>query len=307
MRNKQIKLIYFSFGGSDVKEINLGWKNIIGYGIASFTTLLFIVSVFIGLFTDFYHNSQVAHLSQSNQQLLKFLSDVDGKVVSLASKVQSLEKEDDDLRIFVDLPEINSDVRKLGVGGHDQAILGTASILSGDTQSSAIKVKNVLENLEQRIGVVQESSKEIFNKHAEDMNQIKHTPSIRPVIGGRYTDRYGPRRDPLIDKIATHHGLDIAASRGTPVYASADGTVIKVVERYKPNVGYGKMVIVDHGYGFTSKYAHLHKILVKKGQKITRHTILGQVGDTGRSTGPHLHYEVLTHNKTVDPEHYILD
>ncbi|MBD3374972.1 peptidoglycan DD-metalloendopeptidase family protein [candidate division KSB1 bacterium] len=307
MRNKQIKLIYFSYGGSDVKQISLGWKNIVGFAVATFTILLFFVSVMIGLFTDFYHNWQVNHLNKTNGQLLVFLDEMTEKVKTLQQQVSVLEKEDNDLRVFVDLPQIDSDVRKLGVGGHDQFTINDFSSISDDTRNSALKVKGILDNLERRIQVAQESREEILQKYAQDLKQIKHTPSIRPVVQGRYTDRFGPRIDPLIEQIRPHYGLDISAPRGTPVYATADGVVTDVVERYKPNVGYGKMVEVDHGYGLVTKYAHLHKILVKKGQKITRHTIVGQVGDTGRSTGPHLHYEVVLEGKHKDPENFILN
>ncbi|MBN1542673.1 M23 family metallopeptidase [candidate division KSB1 bacterium] len=309
MRNKQIKVIYFSFGGSDVREISLDWKKIIAIFSTVFTLLLFLASVVVGLTTDFFHNRQVTHLSKANKQLNGLLDDMTRRVSVLETQVQDLEKEDNDLRIFVDLPQIDSDVRKLGIGGHSLAAYGNGNTESipEDTRSEAMRVKNLLDNLEQRIQIAADSRSEILNKYSEDLKKIKHTPSIRPVINGRYTDRFGFRLDPLVDKVRPHHGLDIAAPRGTPIYAAADGVVNLVVEKYRPNYGYGKLVEIDHGYGFKTRYAHLNKILVKKGQKITRHTIIGHVGDTGRSTGPHLHYEVLAQNKPVNPELYILD
>ncbi len=307
MPKKQVKVLYFSFGGSEVKEISLGWKKIVAVLAGFFTILLFAVSLVVGLTTDFFNNWQISHLAKANTQLQGMLDQMHGRVVSLESQMQKLEKEDNDLRVFTDLPQIDSDVRKLGVGGNSQPTLGNVSALSEDAQSQAIRVKSLLDNLEQRITIAAKSREEILSKYAEDLKRIKHTPSIRPVINGRYTDRFGYRIDPFLDKVRPHHGLDISAPRGTPIYASADGVVRRVIKKYTPNHGYGKMVEIDHGYNLETRYAHLHKIMIKQGQKVSRHTIIGQVGDTGRSTGPHLHYEVRIEDKPVNPEIYILD
>lgn len=307
MRNKQIKVIYFSFGGSDVREISLNWKKIILISSTVFTILIFLVSVVVGLTTDFFHNWQISHLSKANTQLTNLLDDMTRRVSILESQVQNLEKEDNDLRIFVDLPQIDSDVRKLGIGGQSLAAYGNIAAIPEDSRTEALHIKNLLDNLEQRIQIASESRNEIIDKYSQDLKQIKHTPSICPVVNGRYTDRFGYRLDPLLDKVRPHHGLDIAAARGTPIHSSADGVVTLVVEKYRPNYGYGKLVEIDHGYGVKTRYAHLNAILVKENQKVTRHTIIGHVGDTGRSTGPHVHYEVLVEGKPVNPEHYILD
>ncbi len=307
MWNKQVKIIYFSFGGSEAKQINLNWKKIFSFSTILFTLVLLIVSGFIFLTTDFFHNRQISQLSRANKQLLTLLNEMSAKVEQVENKVQTLEKQDNDLRIFVDLPQIDSDVRKLGVGGNAQSAYMEMAALTENARENAVRIKSLLDNLEQRIHVAQNSRDEIIEKYSENLNVIRHTPSIRPVINGRVTDRFGYRHDPFLDKVRPHHGLDLAAARGTPIYSTADGVVCRVVQKYSPNKGYGKLVEIDHGYGMRTKYAHLHKVLVKPGQKVKRHTIIGQVGDTGRSTGPHLHYEVLKENNPVNPEIYILD
>jgi murein DD-endopeptidase MepM/ murein hydrolase activator NlpD len=135
----------------------------------------------------------------------------------------------------------------------------------------------------------------------------KQTPTIIPVRSRLLSDRYGMRRDPFTKKRTFHAGLDFVARTGAKLFAPADG----IVRLAKSHFGYGLMVELDHGRGFypgkrqtvryRTRYAHLSKILVKKGQRIRRGEMIGLVGNTGRSTGPHLHYEVLVNNRKADP------
>ena len=307
MRDKHVKLIYFSLGGSEVKQISLGWKRIVGLATLGFAVLLFLVSLILGIFTDLFHNWQVAHLSKANTQMQYLLEKMGSKVQSIEGQVKVIEKQDDDLRVFVDMPQINSDVRKLGVGGHAQAAYGTISSVSDNAREQASQIQKTLENLSQRIELAVESRQLIMQKYRQDLKKLKQTPSVRPLLGGRVTDVFGFRLDPFIDKFKHHEGIDFSAPRGTDVYATADGVVVETTSRYKPNNGYGKEIIIDHGYGVLTRYAHLDRILVKPGDTVKRYTIIGKVGDTGRSTGPHLHYEVLTDGKNVNPDEFILE
>ncbi|NKB51212.1 MAG: peptidoglycan DD-metalloendopeptidase family protein [Rhizobiaceae bacterium] len=126
-------------------------------------------------------------------------------------------------------------------------------------------------------------------------------PHGSPTPGKRISSRYGTRKDPFTKRAAVHGGLDYRARRGTPVRATASGRVIKA----KRFGGYGKLVEVDHGDGITTRYAHLSKIRVKLGQRIKKGTRVGDVGSTGRSTGPHLHYEVRRGGRTLNPIHFV--
>jgi len=127
------------------------------------------------------------------------------------------------------------------------------------------------------------------------------TPSIWPVTG-ELTDGFGGRRNPFGGYSSEFHaGQDIATLTGTPVAASANGTVIFAGCQN----GYGQIVIIDHGDGLTTRYGHLSKIEATVGQSISRGDVLGRVGSTGRSTGPHLHYEVRINDKPVDPMQYL--
>lgn len=120
-------------------------------------------------------------------------------------------------------------------------------------------------------------------------------------IKGKITSRYGKRRDPLNHKSAFHPGVDIRGKRGEEIKATADGVVKKAFK----NGGYGNYVMIDHGNGYTTAFAHMQKYLVRRGDRVKRGQVIGLVGNTGRSTGPHLHYEVALNGKTINPYNFI--
>lgn len=128
------------------------------------------------------------------------------------------------------------------------------------------------------------------------------TPSVAPVLG-LMTDGFGTRRDPFTGRRAFHRGLDISARRGTPVYAPADGVVVFAGR----NGGLGKTVRIAHGFGYTTVFGHLDSMEVEPGDEVRRGSKIGALGNSGRSTGPHLHYEVHEDGKAVNPLYYILD
>jgi len=137
---------------------------------------------------------------------------------------------------------------------------------------------------------------------SEQEHLLASTPTIAPALG-LITDGFGRRKDPFTGRLAFHRGLDLAARRGTPVKAPADGIVVFAGR----NGGLGKTVRLSHDFGFTTVYGHLDKILVEPGDHVARGQELGMLGNSGRSTGPHLHYEVHVEGKAVNPLYYILD
>ena len=146
------------------------------------------------------------------------------------------------------------------------------------------------------------SFKELSAAMSENENRLTHIPSIIPINFDNITmsSGYGYRLDPIYGTSKFHEGLDFAASWGTPVYATADG-IVALAER---KTGYGNCVEIDHGYNYLSRYAHLSEINVKKGTKIQRGQLIGRVGSTGKSTGPHLHYEIRFKDEPQNPINY---
>lgn len=307
MRDKKIKVIYFSLQGSEVREISLSWKRIFSLMFSSFVVMLLLVGSSIALFTDFYHNARIDALGNTNHQLSKQLKSMGEKVYRIENQMQAIEKQDDDLRVFSDLPRIDKDLREVGVGGASGEEAYALNLLPLDLSQKTTEIHNILDQLERRLSLSLENHNEVKNKLAANSQMIKHYPSIRPVLGGRFTDKFGLRLDPFIERKMHHDGLDISAEIGTEVYAAAAGVVVKAINNYTPGYGYGKEVIIDHGYGYKTRYGHLSNISVRPGQRVSRWEPIGKVGETGRATGPHLHFEVMIEEKPVNPENYILN
>lgn len=167
-----------------------------------------------------------------------------------------------------------------------------------DYASLAIRIDKAV----QETGVREQGILELWETLSERQSLLAATPSIRPVRGW-FTSKFGYRISPFTGRPVMHNGLDLAASPGTPIVAPADGVVS--FAGYDP--GYGKLVSIDHGYGVITRYGHTSQIYVEVGQKVRRRDVIAAVGTTGRSTGPHLHYEVRVNNVPVDPKNYVLD
>jgi murein DD-endopeptidase MepM/ murein hydrolase activator NlpD len=132
---------------------------------------------------------------------------------------------------------------------------------------------------------------------------VAHTPAIAPLKNIRMTSKYGWRKDPFTHFLVPHRGIDFAESRGAKVFATADG----VVTLAKTVPTFGRVIIIDHGYGYETVYGHLQSLYVYSGQQVKRGQIIGVVGNSGRSTAPHLHYEVRVDGNQVNPLDYVFD
>lgn len=310
MRDKKIKLIYFSLQGSEVKSISLSWKRILSIMFSSFVVMLLMVGSTIALFTDFYKDQRISRLLRTNQALSNQLQHMSSKVSKLESDIQQIEKEDDGLRLVAGLPRLDKDLRKVGTGGaYGEFVDVDLNSLPENLQEETKKVNVLLAELERRVTLHSENVTEVKDKLSQDIDRLKHTPSIRPVLPelSRITDKYGMRYHPLIERKKHHDGVDIAAEIGTDVNAVAAGVVEKAQAVASFGHGYGKYVVINHGYGYKTLYGHLSKVLVQEGQKVERWQLIGLVGTTGLTTGPHVHFEVHIDDKPVNPEGYILN
>lgn len=164
------------------------------------------------------------------------------------------------------------------------------------------KMAQGLDLLERQIATQVQSFDQIRTAVGEQKEKLTHIPSILPINITDYTmsSGYGYRRDPVYGFGKFHEGLDFAAPTGTPVFATADG---KVALAHR-EAGYGNCIDLDHGYNYLSRYAHLSQILVKEGENVKRGQLIGEVGSTGKSTGPHLHYEVRFKGESQNPVNY---
>jgi murein DD-endopeptidase MepM/ murein hydrolase activator NlpD len=175
-------------------------------------------------------------------------------------------------------------------GGAGVASLGGRSEMFGE-ESAAFGKR--MENLDASFDRLEQA-------WGDRLKVLASTPSLAPV-SGFFSDGYGWRRDPIDGSREFHKGVDIVAPTGTPVRAAADGLVTAAGRM----AGYGSMIHLAHGYGMGTRYGHLSKIVVNPGQRVKRGDLIGYVGSTGRSTGPHLHYEVFRAGSQVDPRKYL--
>ncbi|MDW7682269.1 MAG: peptidoglycan DD-metalloendopeptidase family protein [bacterium] len=307
MRDKRIKLIYFSLGGSEVKDIALDWKKLILLSSMLLIILIFIVGVALSFFTDTFDNMKISSLEKVNFTLSSQLIEMRKQINQVESRIQQLEGEDDQLRMIAGLDTIDQDMRLAGVGGPEYVYNEDLNYFSADLGTHVFETKDLIDQLKNKIQLLTESREEIFDTLRAKENEIKHLPTIKPVRIGRITSHFGTRIDPFTEQRTVHPGIDIGAPVGTPVFVSADGIVTRINRSYKKNKGYGKLVEIDHGNGLKTKYGHLDKIKVKHGQKVKRWEVIGEVGETGRATGPHLHYEVVLFDKRVNPIMYFFE
>ena len=232
---------------------------------------------------------EIARLKGENDRLRKTNLTFESSLQKLQGQLVEYEDRTRQLAIVAGVESLESGA-EAGIGGTaaDEAEIGD---LSGG-----------LSTIEGRAGQIAGALDAVEAKLAERVRWISSTPAITPVKG-IFTSGFGYRSDPLTHGRGTHQGVDIAAAPGQPVLASADGVVV----RAGSIGGLGQAVYIAHGFGLTTRYGHMSRIDVRPGQRIKRGDVVGRVGNTGRSTGYHLHYEVRVDGDAVNPLAYILD
>jgi len=235
----------------------------------------------------------IARIQQENEQLRQAGLEAEASLERLTQRVEGFEQRTRHLAIVAGLS--GASAAQSGAGGRETAPLAGASALAQKSRSP--------EELENRVGQLGQELDLVETTLSSRRRRISATPAIVPVRGV-LTSNYGVRRDPITGSRANHLAIDLAAMPGRPVVAAADGLI---TEAGRVSGGLGVAVYVSHGYGLMTRYGHLSAVNVKPGQTVRRGEVIGFVGNTGRATGYHLHYEVLRDGKPVDPLAYILD
>ena len=188
------------------------------------------------------------------------------------------------------------------MGGSDPEEIDPTTMIEQDYQDLIRTMHDEINEMDHASHDQQNAFASIFSQLEGKRNLLAATPSIRPVKGW-ITSRFGRRQSPFTSRSEFHRGLDIATRAGTPILAPADGLVT-----YSARKGLmGNMITIDHGYGMVTRYGHIQTLLKKKGQRVKRGETIALVGNTGRSTGPHLHYEVRLNGVAVNPMNYFLN
>ncbi|MBQ9471037.1 MAG: M23 family metallopeptidase [Bacteroidales bacterium] len=260
--------------------------------------------VFVGLgyaFTSFIDTPGVMALKRENADLLLRYDLIRRQSGELSELLHHIERRDNQLyRVIFESDSIPASIRRGGYGGHEQYNFGPSAHAEMLRQTS-----EQIDELAWRAYIQSRSFDDVVELAKNKVLLNECIPAIHPISVkdfSRISDFFGWRKKhPVTGVVAFHHGLDFAGKIGTPIYATGDGVVESTSYSFG---GYGNQVVIDHGFGYKTRYAHLHKINVEPGQRVKRAEAIGQLGNSGRSTGPHLHYEVMVRGKHVNPLNY---
>jgi hypothetical protein len=275
-----------------------------------FKILLFIITatasalIIIFISYTFFESPRERVLKSEVSQYELQYQIMNSRLNTMQNIVDEMSERDDNIyRIIFEAEPIPKSVRQAGYGGVNRYMR-----LEGYNNSELlIETSKKLDNIASELYVQSKSFDEVYEMARNKEKMLVCIPAIQPVNNKdlkRLSSYYGYRIDPIYKIKKFHAGVDFSAPQGTPIYASGAGTVTKTKRSRR---GYGNTVTIDHGYGYVTFYAHIKDIKVKKGEKVSRGQIIATVGNTGKSTAPHLHYEVRKNNKTVNPIYYFFN
>jgi murein DD-endopeptidase MepM/ murein hydrolase activator NlpD len=244
---------------------------------------------------------QALSLRGENLQLRERLEEMQTQIGSLRTEMKSSLEVQQRLRVIASLEELDPQVMEAGVGGPAPA-LTSVEALAPDARGDVESAGRDLAQLLRQARMQKESYSEILSALEQKRHSWDHTPSVRPLSACTITSHYGRRMDPFTGGAAMHRGVDFAARPGAPIRATANG-VVTMSSRFG---SYGLVVELDHGNGLVTRYAHCSSMLVQPGKRVKRGDIIARVGSTGKSSGTHVHYEVLRNGFQVDPMDYVL-
>ncbi len=299
MLKKKLTFLFIPGSAGSSKQLSIPVALI--YATVTIAAVLVIANFFLSaqFFTDRVNSSELQRLRSENAQLKDKFEQMRWNLAEVQDRYQDLVQKEVMIRNMFDLPEINTEERQLGIGGPIPKAMLHQTETEKVATSTELEVDRLLRLSRyelQKYGEVEEAVKNVKDR-------LEHTPSIWPTQG--WTSRgFGMKFDPFTGYKQMHRGIDVANRTGTPIIAPADGVV---QETQSSNSGMGNCIIINHGYGFQTRYGHLSKIEVKRGQKVKRGDVIGLMGSTGYSTGPHLHYEVIRNGQFLNPTNYILN
>lgn len=260
-----------------------------GLGAGSFIVLLIV-----------FGSPSEKELRKKNSQLQAQYNVLSSRLDEAMGVLQDIQQRDDNLyRVIFQADPVPSAIRKAGYGNtnryEDLLDMADAELVVNTTQK--------LDMLTKQLYIQSRSFDDVVEMCKQHDEMLRCIPAIQPVANKdlkRTASGYGRRVDPIYGTTRFHEGMDFAANPGTEVYATGDGTVVEVGWQ----TGYGNTIVIDHGFGYVTRYAHLQAFRTQRGKKVVRGEVIGEVGNTGKSTGPHLHYEVHVKGQIVNPVNY---
>jgi murein DD-endopeptidase MepM/ murein hydrolase activator NlpD len=256
--------------------------------------------IFFFIFLQFFETPITKRLKRENEQLLSQYNLMNKDIEKISKAMEDIQMRDDNIyRVIFEANPIPSTVRMAGFGGANRY----TKLESMDNSELIISVAKKLDVLSKQVYVQSKSYDDVIKMALGKEKMLASIPSIMPVSNRdlkRTASGWGMRMHPIYRIPRFHYGMDFTAPQGTEIFATGNG----IVKEAGRDAGYGNTIIIDHGYGYETMYGHLSRIMVKIGQTIKRGDIIGLVGSTGASVGPHLHYEVSKNGQKVNPQNY---
>lgn len=265
---------------------------------------LFFSAIVILIAYNFFDSPKELILQREIDQYKLQLDILNDRMNRLEKVAMDMQERDDNIyRVIFEAEPVSADIREAGMGGADRY-----SKLKGFKNSDLIvSTVKKMDELTNKLYVQSKSYDEVFEMAKNKDEMMACIPAIQP-ISDKYKRRisafYGYRIHPIYKTKIFHEGIDFSAPVGTDVYASGDGVI---VEASRSNYGYGNIIEIDHGYSYTTVYAHLNGFKVREGERVKRGQTIGSVGNSGLSTGPHLHYEVRKSGNRVNPIYFFFN
>jgi murein DD-endopeptidase MepM/ murein hydrolase activator NlpD len=272
--------------------------------VATWAAAGFLVLVLLGGYATVSHTtdlSRTARLQEQNASLAREITELNGRLTTLADTITKISQRDARIRVLANLEPIDPQVQAAGIGGPAGAMeMGVGSLTGIARRSAEIRID--LGALIRRANLLASSFQEAADTLAYHRARLAATPSIMPTQGWLSSAFSSMRAHPILHIARPHEGIDVTAPMGSPIEAPAAGIVIDAGWES----GYGNTIKIDHGFGVVTKFAHASKLLVRTGQRVSRGQRIALVGNSGLATGPHLHYEVHVKGRPVDPLKYVL-
>jgi murein DD-endopeptidase MepM/ murein hydrolase activator NlpD len=310
MASKKITIVVVPEGPRKIRQIKIRriWVfSLVVLFIGASLSVAWVIRDYLSIKRSLPHLSSLQEENKLQKQQITSLA---GKMEAINQKMTELKEFDRRMRAMVSLePPKGSGIESsgeqqqlIGIGGSDSSLGGQNSPSERGHKRLVRMMYRALDNLDNEISVQKDEKADLMRLLDRQKSILACTPSVWPARGW-VSSTFGYRVSPFTSERELHRGLDISGRRGAPVIAPADGVVASV--DWDP--GYGKTVVIHHGYGLSTMYAHLDKVHVKIGQAVRRHQEIAQVGDSGRTTGCHLHYEIYMNGIPVNPIRYILN